>query len=74
MVVWNGELAFVPDFLLGPDPEQDPAKLRAGLKRLLDEVEFDSLLFAHGDPLIGGGRAALREFLATGGHSVSFRG
>lgn len=74
VVVWNGELAFVPDFLLGPEPEQDRENLRAGLKRLLDEAEFDSLLFAHGDPWIGGGRAALREFLASGGHSISFPG
>ena len=64
----------MPDFLLGPEPEQDRENLRAGLKRLLDEAEFDSLLFAHGDPWIGGGRAALREFLASGGHSISFPG
>jgi len=36
---------------------------RAALRRLLD-LDFDSLLFAHGEPLIGGGRAALREFVA----------
>jgi len=39
--------------------------LRESLRRLL-ELDFDSLLFAHGEPLIGGGRAALREFLAGG--------
>jgi hypothetical protein len=27
---------------------------------------FDNLLFAHGEPLIGGGRAALRAFVAGG--------
>ncbi len=25
--------------------------------------DFDHLLFAHGEPLIGGGKAALRDFL-----------
>jgi hypothetical protein len=30
---------------------------------LLD-LDFDNLLFAHGEPLIGGGRIALRQFIA----------
>lgn len=29
------------------------------------ELEFDTLLFAHGDPLVSGGRQALREFVAA---------
>jgi hypothetical protein len=76
LIVWDGELAFVPDFLLG-DPEPDKKNLRDGLRRLMDEAEFDNLLFAHGEPLIGGGRAALEAFLAkpddqqsAGGFSV----
>jgi hypothetical protein len=28
-------------------------------------VDFDTLLFAHGEPIVGGGKQALREFLAT---------
>ena len=29
-------------------------------------LDFDNLLFAHGEPLIGDGRIALREFVADG--------
>ena len=43
-------------------PERE---LRSELRRLLD-LDFDSLLFAHGEPLVGGAEAALREFLADG--------
>jgi len=59
---YAGVLGFVPDALLG----DDPATVKAGLKDAFGGLltrEFDHLLFAHGDPLIGGGRAALRDFL-----------
>jgi hypothetical protein len=36
--------------------------LRESLRQLLD-LDFDHLFFAHGDPLIGGGKTALRQFL-----------
>jgi hypothetical protein len=58
----GGGLRFVPGFLMGDDPAAVEAELRESLRRLLD-LDFDSLLFAHGEPLIGGGRAALSEFL-----------
>jgi hypothetical protein len=29
------------------------------------ELEFDCLLLAHGEPLVGGGKRALREFVAS---------
>jgi hypothetical protein len=58
----SGSLAFVPDFLLGADPEAVKRGLRESFRRLL-EHDFDSLLFAHGAPLVGGGKAALREFV-----------
>jgi hypothetical protein len=58
----GGGLRFVPGFLMGDDAFTVRAGLRASLRRLLD-LEFDHLLFAHGDPLIGGGKTALREFL-----------
>ena len=61
----GGGLSFVPGFLMGDDPSTVRAELRESLWRLL-ELDFDHLLFAHGDPLIGGGRVALREFLADG--------
>jgi hypothetical protein len=58
----GGALAFVPDGLMGDDPEGVKEGLRASLRRLLDE-DFDALLFAHGDPLPSGGRAALEGFV-----------
>jgi hypothetical protein len=54
------ELTFVPDFLMD-DPERTKAALRAAYRNLL-ELDFDLLLLAHGQPLVGGGKQALREF------------
>jgi hypothetical protein len=61
-----GGLGFVPDNLLGEDAEQVKRGLLEAFRGLLD-LEFDHLLFAHGDPLIGGGKAALRAFLEGAG-------
>ena len=58
----GGGLTFVPGVLMGDDPVGVRAELRDSLRRLLD-LDFDHLLFAHGDPVIGGGRAALAEFV-----------
>jgi len=58
----GGGLRFVPGFMIGDDPATVRAELRASLRRLLD-LDFDNLLFAHGEPLIGGGKAALGEFV-----------
>ncbi len=60
-VVSYGGLRFVPDHLIGEDPEGVKARIRERCRALLDQ-EFDHLLFAHGAPLIGGGREALRAF------------
>jgi glyoxylase-like metal-dependent hydrolase (beta-lactamase superfamily II) len=60
-VINQGGLGFVPDGLIGDDPEAVKAKIRERARVLLDE-DFDHLLFAHGDPVIGGGREALRAF------------
>jgi hypothetical protein len=43
------------------DPEQTKAELRDAYRRLL-ELDFDLLLLAHGDPVVGDGKAALRAF------------
>ena len=59
----SGSLGFVPDFLLGDDPAEVKRGLAESVERLL-ELDFDTLLFAHGEPLVGGGKAALRRFLA----------
>jgi glyoxylase-like metal-dependent hydrolase (beta-lactamase superfamily II) len=54
---------FVQDQLMD-DPAQTKRELVESLERLLD-VDFDTLLFAHGDPIVGGGKQALRNFLAS---------
>jgi hypothetical protein len=61
----GGQVGFVPDALLGDDPEEEKRGMRAMLKRLATEQQFEHLLFAHGDPIVGGGRAALARFLET---------
>jgi hypothetical protein len=60
----SGKLGFVSDRLLGDDPEAIKSGIRASLRRLAQEETFDSLLFAHGEPMIGGGKAALEKFVA----------
>jgi hypothetical protein len=61
LVRFGEQLAFVPDRLLGDDPEEVKAGLRERFEGLLTR-DFDHLLFAHGAPLVGGGKAALRRF------------
>ena len=61
-VVNRGSLGFVSDELIGEDPEAVKAKVRERCRALLDE-RFEHLLFAHGDPLVGGGRPALQAFV-----------
>jgi len=58
----HGELGFVPDSLLGDDPQAIRDGLRAAFRRICDEHEFESLLLAHGDPIANAGRSALRTF------------
>jgi hypothetical protein len=60
VVSYDG-LRFVPDNLMD-DPEDTKAGLRAAYGRLASELEFDNLLVAHGEPVVGGARDALREF------------
>lgn len=57
----SGELAFVPDGLMD-EPERTKEGLREAYRRLL-ELDFDLLLLAHGTPVLGGGREALRTFV-----------
>ena len=54
----------MPDSLIGDDPEAAKAGMVQSITALLDAT-FDHLLFAHGDPWIGGGREALRDFIAS---------
>ena len=53
-------LTFVPDSLMD-DPEATRADLRAAYRRLLDELEFDHLLLAHGEPVVGTASEDLRK-------------
>jgi hypothetical protein len=54
---------FVPDSLMGEDPEGVKRGLRARLAELAERDDFDVLLFAHGEPVRTGGREELRTFL-----------
>ena len=60
---------FVPDSLMD-DPPGTKRALLAAYARILDQLDFEHVLLAHGDPLIGDGRAALQELVATGGHTA----
>lgn len=58
----NGELGFVPDSLIGADPPAIKRGLKAALLQICEQEVFDHVLFAHGDPIIGGGENVLRMF------------
>jgi hypothetical protein len=57
-------LGFVPDNLMD-EPEQTKEELKAAYRGLAAELDFDNLLLAHGDPVIGGARNELRRFAET---------
>jgi glyoxylase-like metal-dependent hydrolase (beta-lactamase superfamily II) len=61
-VINYGGLGIVPDHHLGDDVEATKRAIRKSYARIAAEAEFDNLLVAHGDPIVGGGREALREF------------
>jgi hypothetical protein len=56
-------LTFVPDKLIGDDPEAVKEGLRDSFRRLLAH-DFDALLVAHGMPVPARGKAALLQFAA----------
>jgi hypothetical protein len=58
----GGELDFVPDTLIGDDPPGIKRSLKEALLQICKQETFDHLLFAHGDPIIGGGKETLRTF------------
>lgn len=64
-VVSYGGLGFVPEEHLGDDVEGVKRAIRESYRRLLD-LDFDNLLLAHGEPIVGGAKDALREFAAGG--------
>lgn len=64
----EGPLEFVDDELMANTPERT-AKVKKGLKSAFREIaehyRFEHLFFAHGHPLIGGGKEALRKFVES---------
>ncbi|HEV7773842.1 MAG TPA: hypothetical protein VGO48_11210 [Conexibacter sp.] len=61
----DGALGFMPDFLLGDDPESVKRGLADAYLRIAETLDFDVLLLGHGDPLLSGAREALRSFAAS---------
>jgi len=61
----DGPLAFVPDPLIGDDPEAAKRDLKTAYRRVAETYEFDTLLIAHGNPWIGGAREALQQFASS---------
>jgi hypothetical protein len=61
---YGDALGFFSDDLLGDDPEAVKRGLKQQLEALL-ERDFDHLLFAHGDPIVGGGKSLLRDFVSS---------
>lgn len=59
----RGELGFVPEQYM-EEPEKTKRGLRGAYSRLL-ELDFDVLLVAHGTPMVGGAKEALRDFAAA---------
>jgi hypothetical protein len=66
MINYDG-IRFVSDKLIGEDPEAVRRGLIESYVSLLDRP-FDALLFAHGEPIPSGGKAALREFTEASVH------
>ena len=60
-VIHYERVGFVPDDLIGEDPEGVKRDTRLRCSALLDQP-FEALLFAHGEPLVGDAPEALRAF------------
>jgi hypothetical protein len=66
-VINYGALQFVPDTLMGDDPEAEKRDMKGTFGRLAAELDFEHLLLAHGEPIPNEGRERLREFAAADG-------
>ncbi|HWF56405.1 MAG TPA: hypothetical protein VG223_17330 [Solirubrobacteraceae bacterium] len=67
----HGPIGFVPDTLMD-DPPETKRQLLQRYGQVLQEVDFDHVLLAHGGPLIGDGRARLQALVEAGGGTVEF--
>jgi hypothetical protein len=61
---YGGALGFFPDELLGDDPKTVKEGLKNAFRALLIR-DFEHLFFAHGDPIVGHGKTALRKFVES---------
>ncbi len=62
----DGSLGFVPDDLMGDDPQAVKSGLLESFARLLT-LDFDHVLLAHGLPVVGDGKQQLRRFVESAG-------
>lgn len=60
----GGPLTFVPDGLMGDDPEEVKSALRDSFRGLLTR-DWDAILMAHGEPIPSGGQKALKDFIES---------
>ena len=61
-VINYGGLGFVPDEHLGDDVDATKGAIRESYAKILAAVDFDNLLVAHGEPVVGGAKQALAQF------------
>jgi hypothetical protein len=59
----DGDLSFMPDSLLGDDPEEVKSGLIRAYREMLD-LDFEHLLLAHGEPVVGDGHELLAAFVS----------
>jgi hypothetical protein len=64
VIRYTEDLHFVPDQYFD-EPEQTKKDLKRAYGRLAEQLDFDHLLLAHGTPVVGDGREALRRFAAS---------
>lgn len=65
----EGGIGFVDDRLMD-DPPGTKRGLLGAFARALNELDFEHVLLAHGEPLIGDGRTQLAELVRIGGRTV----
>ncbi|MGH7587856.1 MAG: hypothetical protein ACRELU_04620 [Gemmatimonadota bacterium] len=63
VVRWGKDLGFVPEEYIGDDPPAIKKGIRESLARILDELEFQHLCLAHGEPILDDGAKRLRAFV-----------
>jgi glyoxylase-like metal-dependent hydrolase (beta-lactamase superfamily II) len=69
LVNGSAGLGFVGDSLMD-EPERTKQGLLESLRRILAQADFDHVLPAHGDPVVGDGRHRLEEMVQAGGRTA----